>query len=123
MGTAVGGKRNDTVAELCYTIFMTHMSRTVDEITAVLQQHLPNLRQRYGVRNLWLFGSYVRAEQTENSDLDILVSFDNPRLSLIQFIQLELELSKLLGMKVDLVEREGLKPAIGQYVIEESVAV
>ncbi len=123
MGTAVGGKRNDTVAELCYTIFMTHMSRTVDEITAVLQQHLPDLRQRYGVRNLWLFGSYVRAEQTENSDLDILVSFDNPRLSLIQFIQLELELSKLLGMKVDLVEREGLKPAIGQYVIEESVAV
>ncbi len=123
MGTAVGGKGNDTVTKLCYTIFMTHMSRTVDEITAVLQQHLPNLRQRYGVRNLWLFGSYVRAEQTENSDLDILVSFDNPRLSLIQFIQLELELSKLLGMKVDLVEREGLKPAIGQYVIEESVAV
>jgi uncharacterized protein len=102
---------------------MIHMTRTVDEITAVLQQHLPNLHQRYGVRNLWLFGSYVRAEQTENSDLDILVSFDNPRLSLIQFIQLELELSKLLGMKVDLVEREGLKPAIGQYVIEESVAV
>jgi uncharacterized protein len=96
---------------------------TLDEITAVLQQHLPDLRQRYGVRNLWLFGSYVRAEQTENSDLDVLVTFDNPRLSLIQFIQLELELSKLLGMKVDLVEREGLKPTIGQYVIEESVAI
>ncbi|MFO7537246.1 MAG: nucleotidyltransferase family protein [Chloroflexota bacterium] len=96
---------------------------TLDEITAVLQQHLPDLRQRYDVRNLWLFGSYVRAEQTENSDLDVLVTFDNPRLSLIQFIQLELELSKLLGMKVDLVEREGLKPTIGQYVIEESVAI
>lgn len=102
---------------------MQLMTMTLDETTAVLQQHLPDLRQRYGVRNLWLFGSYVRAEQTENSDLDILVSFDNPRLSLIRFIQLELELSKLLGIKVDLVEREGLKPAIGQYVTVESVAI
>jgi uncharacterized protein len=117
------GKGNDASCKLCYTIFMTRMTRIPDEITAVLQQHLPDLRQRYGVRNLWLFGSYVRAEQTENNDLVVLVSFDNPRLSLIQFIQLELELSKLLDMKVDLVERKGLKPTIGEYFIEESVAV
>ncbi len=96
---------------------------TLEEMTDRLRQTLPNLRQRYGVRHLWLFGSYVRAEQTENSDLDLLVTFDNPHLSLIQFIQLEQELSTLLGVKVDLVEREALKPTIGRRILQEVVAV
>jgi uncharacterized protein len=75
------------------------------------------------VRNLSLFGSYVRDEQSEESDLDVLVAFENPHLSLIQFTQLELELSELLGIKVDLVERDGLKPTIGQYILHEAVPI
>ncbi|MCB8922882.1 MAG: nucleotidyltransferase family protein [Ardenticatenaceae bacterium] len=96
---------------------------TLEEMRTCLQQYLPDLRQRYGVRNLWLFGSYVRAEQTENSDLDVLVTFENPHLSLVQFIQLEQELCALLGIKVDLVEREALKPTIGQHILQEVVAI
>ena len=93
------------------------------EITNRLQTILPELRQEYGVRDLWLFGSYVRSEQTENSDVDILVTFDNPHLSLIEFIQLEQQLTAVLGIKVDLVEREMLKPAIGQNILQEAVAL
>jgi predicted nucleotidyltransferase len=93
------------------------------EITNRLQTILPELRQEYGVRDLWLFGSYVRAEQTENSDVDILITFDNPHLSLIEFIQLEQQLTAVLGIKVDLVEREMLKPAIGQNILQEAVAL
>ncbi len=81
---------------------------------------LPDLRQQYGIKELWLFGSYVRAEQNEVSDLDVLVSFENPNLSLIEFIQLEQKLSDLLGVRVDLVEKETLKPGIGQRVLQEA---
>lgn len=93
------------------------------EITQRLQALLPDLRQQYGVRELWLFGSYVRAEQTADSDVDILVTFDNPRLSLIEFIQLEQQLAAALGIKVDLVEREMLKPTIGKNILQEAVAL
>lgn len=93
------------------------------EITRRLQNALPILRQTYGVRDLWLFGSYVKAKQTSNSDIDILVTFDNPRLSLVEFIQLEQELAVLLDRKVDLVERNMLKPTISQYVLQEAVMV
>lgn len=93
------------------------------EITHQLRAMLPNLRQQYGVRELWLFGSYVRAEQTAESDVDILVTFDNPHLSLIEFIQLEQQLAAALGIKVDLVEREMLKPTIGKNILQEAVAL
>ncbi len=96
---------------------------TLDQKREQLQQLLPDLRQRYGVTEMWLFGSYVRGEQTAASDLDVLVSFDNDNLTLIQFIELQLELSDKLGVKVDLVEREGLKPYIGTQVIQEMVTV
>ena len=92
------------------------------EITQRLQALLPDLRQQYGVRELWLFGSYVRAEQTADSDVDILVTFDNPHLSLIEFIQLEQQLAAALGIKVDLVEREMLKPTLSQNILQEAVA-
>lgn len=96
---------------------------TLDQKREQLQQLLPDLRERYGVTKMWLFGSYVRGEQTAASDLDVLVSFDNDTLTLIQFIELQLELSDKLGVKVDLVEREGLKPYIGAQVIQEMVTV
>ena len=90
----------------------------------VLRRRLPKLRQTYGVRSLWLFGSYVRGEARKRSDLDVLVEFDDlSRLSLFEFIGLENELSDWLGVRVDLVEKGGLKPAIGQNVLREAVPV
>jgi predicted nucleotidyltransferase len=96
---------------------------TMEAIIQLIQKALPKLRQKYGVRDLWLFGSYVRGEQQQKSDLDVLVEFDNPHLSLIEFIQLELELSELLEVKVDLVEKATLKPTIGQRILHEAIAV
>jgi predicted nucleotidyltransferase len=84
---------------------------------------LPRLREQYGVKSLGLFGSYVRGQQAQESDLDILVEFDDRPLTLLQFVRLENELSDLLGVKVDLVEKAALKPAIGRRVLEEFVPV
>lgn len=94
----------------------------VERFRAVLRQHLPALAERYGVRRLSLFGSYVRGEEQPWSDLDILVEFTRPP-TLFEFVRLEQELQALLGVKVDLVMREGLKPRIGDAVLREAVPV
>lgn len=99
---------------------MAEKQYTLENFSDQIRAALPELRQQYGVKGLWLFGSYVRAEQNEVSDLDVLVSFENPNLSLIEFIQLEQKLSELLGVRVDLVEKETLKPGIGQRVLQEA---
>ena len=95
----------------------------VEDLTAILRADLPRLRGQYGVVSLALFGSYVRGEQAQSSDLDVLVEFDDRPLTLLQFVRLENELSDLLGVKVDLVEKRALKPAIGRRVLEELVPV
>ena len=102
---------------------MAKPKESYEDISEQIRTILPELKQQYGVKDLWLFGSYVRAEQHDVSDLDVLVSFENPTLSLIEFIQLEQKLSDLLGVRVDLVEKETLKPGIGQRVLQEAQPV
>ena len=93
-----------------------------DEFIHALQAHLPQLRRAYGVRALWVFGSYVRGEEKRASDLDVLVEFEVIP-SFFRFIELEDHLSQLLGVKVDLVMKRALKPGIGQYILAEAVPV
>lgn len=88
-------------------------------IKARLRQHLPELRDEYGVASFALFGSYVRGEQRPDSDVDILVTFEDPP-GLIGFGELERTLSDLLGQSVDLVTENALKPRIGDRVREEA---
>jgi uncharacterized protein len=97
------------------------LSGKAAEFATVLQEHLPELYERYGVISLGLFGSYVRGEPHEGSDLDVLVEFDERPLGLLGFINLENYLSDLLGTKVDLVEKRALKPRIGQRILQEVV--
>jgi hypothetical protein len=85
----------------------------------VLQAHKPELAERYKVKSIGVFGSYVRGEQRARSDLDVLVEFADDSLSLLKFIALENYLSDLLSVKVDLVEKQGLKPTIGQRILKE----
>ena len=93
--------------------------RSLDEIKKILQQHKPELSERWKVTSLGIFGSYVRDEARKSSDLDLLVEIDDPKMGLLKFIALENYLSDLLGVKVDLVEKQTLKPAIGRHVLEE----
>jgi uncharacterized protein len=88
----------------------------------ILRQHLPELREKYSVNYLGIFGSYIRGEQTTESDLDILVKFDQ-KPGLFKYIELEDYLSDLLGVKVDLVMKSALKPNIGKRILSEVVAV
>jgi predicted nucleotidyltransferase len=96
--------------------------RPVDRYLAVLREILPELAGKYHVRSLEVFGSFVRNEQTPESDLDVLVTFDKTP-GLLQYISLENHLSDLLGVKVDLVMKSALKPRIGQNILREAVPV
>lgn len=96
---------------------------SLDKILATLRAHMPELRQRYGIRSLGVFGSYVHGEQKRRSDLDLLVEFDGRPLTLFKFIEIENYLSDLLDVKVDLVEKTALKPAIGRHILEEVLPV
>jgi uncharacterized protein len=93
-----------------------------DEIRFKLRQHMPDLTARFRVRTLELFGSYVRHENRPDSDVDILVTFDRTP-GLLRFIELENYLGDLLGLKVDLVLKDSLKPAIGRQVLAEAIPV
>lgn len=93
-------------------------SVSLNEIVAPLRAQLPSLAEQYHVGSLGVFGSYVRGEQTPESDLDLLVTFEEAP-DLIQFIQLENQLSDTLGVKVDLVMKSALKPRIGERILAE----
>ncbi len=92
------------------------------EFTRILQQHLPELRGRYNVASLGLFGSYVRGDHRKRSDLDVLVEFTEAP-SLFDFIDLEQYLTGLLGTRVDLVMKSALKPRIGRCILSEVLSL
>jgi hypothetical protein len=91
---------------------------SIDEIKKILEDYKPVLKDKYHVSILGIFGSYIRNEQAGDSDLDILVDFTAP-ISLFDFVAMEQELSELLGVKVDLVSRNALKPYIGKRILDE----
>jgi predicted nucleotidyltransferase len=95
---------------------------TLTEITDILKKHDKDLKKRYGISKIGVFGSYIRNEAREDSDLDILVEFKRDTdIGLLKFVEIENYLSDLLGVKVDLVEKSGLKPRIGKHILKEVI--
>jgi predicted nucleotidyltransferase len=89
--------------------------------THVDEDELADLCRRYRVRELSLFGSAVRGEMTADSDLDVLVEFlPDSDADLFDHAGLMLDLAKLLGRRVDLVSKNGLKPLIRASVLEQA---
>lgn len=80
---------------------------SIQEIKNTLSHHKQTLFKNYPISSLAIFGSYARKEQTEESDLDILVEFSG-KIG-IRFIDLAEDLEKILGKKVDLVSKNGVK--------------
>ena len=94
----------------------------LEDIIRVLREHKDELAERYNVKEIGVFGSYVRGEQKEGSDIDILVEFYEVP-SLLRFVNLENYLSDLLEMKVDLVMKKALKRSIGEEILREVVTI
>jgi len=96
--------------------------KKIDQIITKLKKNKPILEKKYSVKNLEVFGSYVHDEQKKNSDLDILVEFSKT-VDLFKYIELENYLSEKLGIKVDLVMKDTLKPRIKDRILNEAIPV
>lgn len=92
--------------------------QTKEQLLALLRDHQPQL-DGFGVNRCGLFGSYLRAEQDSDSDIDILVEFKPGEKSFDNFMGLAFFLEDVLGRPVDLVTPESLSPYIGPHILRE----
>lgn len=95
---------------------------SLKEIHEILKAHKKDISEKYKIRELGVFGSYVRGEQKKRSDVDILVEFDVVP-DLLKFIEIERYIQKLLKKKVDLVRKNALRPELKDIILNEVVYV
>ena len=91
-----------------------------DEVLKILTNQKSSLLEAYQITRLGIFGSYARDQQTETSDLDVLVDYTQAP-TLPRLIDLRDELSEMVQMKVDVVTPYGLKPRIRDRVLSEVI--
>jgi len=96
--------------------------KDLGELKKRIEELKPSIKERFKVKTIGIFGSYIKGEEKEESDLDILVEFVVP-ISLLKFVELENYLSDSLGVRVDLVMKDALKPRIGKRILEEVVNI
>ena len=94
------------------------MSLTRDRVFQILADNRDRIRA-LGVRKLALFGSCVRADNTDSSDLDFLVDFEHKTFD--AYMDLKFLLEDLLACEVDLVITEALKPRLREPILREAV--
>lgn len=106
------------VKEMDYGFVM----RDIEGLKKILQEHKYELESEYGVKEIGVFGSYIKKREDTTSDIDILVEFQKA-VDLLTFVHLKNYLSDLLKLNVDLVMKKALKPNIGKRILKEVVYV
>jgi predicted nucleotidyltransferase len=96
------------------------MDKSVHELLATIKAHKQILKERYKVKEIGVFGSFVRSEQTTESDVDILVDFFEVP-DLLVFINLERYLQRVLRKKVDLVRKPVVRKELEERILNEVV--
>ncbi len=93
-----------------------------DQILTLIAKHRQTLARDFGVKSLALFGSVVRDEATPASDVDLLVEFDGRPMGLFHLSRTQHYLESILGVaRVDLVLRDGIKPALKERILREAI--
>jgi predicted nucleotidyltransferase len=96
--------------------------KTLEEIKKILSGHKEELKERYKIKEIRIFGSFIRGEQKKRSDIDILVDFyELP--DLLKFIEIERYVEELLGVKVDLVRKPALRIELKDSILSEAVEI
>ena len=93
--------------------------KKLNEIIKCLDKHKAKLEKTYKVKELGIFGSYARGEKKKNSDIDIIVDFDDIP-SLLKFVNLQRFLQQILLIKVDLVRKGALRKELKEGILEEA---
>lgn len=95
---------------------------SIEEIKNKIKEHDSFFRQKYHVRDFFLFGSYAKGLQTASSDIDLLVEF-NQTIDMFEFIDLQEFLSNLFNKKVDLGTKNGLKSFAKNTILSEAISL
>ena len=95
--------------------------KNMHEIIKILREHKEELKEKYKIKEIKIFGSYARGEQRGTSDIDIIVDFEETP-TLIELLRVEEEIERILGIKVDLLTEDSISPFIKPY-IKEVVAI
>jgi len=96
------------------------MKKSVDEIKKILIENFKYLKEKYKIKKIGIFGSYIRKEENKKSDIDILIEIeDDSDITLIDIVRIERFLTELIGIKVDLLTINGLSPYIKPYILKE----
>ncbi|MCK9630213.1 MAG: nucleotidyltransferase family protein [Methanoregula sp.] len=88
---------------------------------SLLREHEPELKERFGVAKIGIFGSFARREERPESDVDVLVTFQKDKKTFDNFMGLKFYLEDLFNRKVDLVTDAALKPLIRDPILQEVV--
>jgi len=96
--------------------------RTIDDIKKTIKEYMDVLRDKYAVKEIGLFGSYLREEQKPTSDIDVLVDFEDGA-DLFTLVGLAMFLEEKLGIKVDVVTKRALRKELKEQVLKEVVSL
>lgn len=96
--------------------------KNLEEIKKILSRHKKELEEKYKIKEIGIFGSYVRNEQKKLSDIDILVDFYEVP-DLLKFIEIERFLEDILRVKVDLVPKPALRPELRDSILKETIVI
>jgi hypothetical protein len=106
-----------TAEEIRYIGFMM-----MERIREALEADLPALRERFALKRLAVFGSVARGSESEDSDVDVLVEFEQ-RVGFDEFMDLRFHLEDLLGVRVDLVTAKAIRPGMRDSIEREAIRV
>jgi predicted nucleotidyltransferase len=93
----------------------------VVDVVTTLKSNLEVIRQKFGVKRIGIFGSFARGEEREDSDLDVLVVFEEGQKTFDNYMDLKFYLEDLFGRKVDLVTEKALKPQLKDIILKDVV--
>ena len=96
--------------------------KNLEEIRAIIAQHRDVLAEQYGVAVVGVFGSYVRGNMRQGSDIDLLADILRP-ISLFEIVGAELYLSDVLGVRVDLVPKRDVREELRETILREAVTL
>jgi len=103
---------------------MKRTAITLEEVKKILKEHKAEVSRKYRVNEIGIFGSFVRGEQKNRSDIDILVEFEPRNIpGLIMLSEMERYLQRLLKKKVDVVIKSGIRPELKKGILKEVVYI
>lgn len=94
-----------------------------NRITKKLKNHLPEIKSRFKVKEIWVFGSQIKEKAKKGSDLDILVEFEEGGETFDNYMELKFFLEEVFKMRVDLVLKSALREGIKEEILSEVVYV